>query len=168
MEPNGEILHRRREEIVMVAWGKHTFFANGGTVAARGRSWWAERTRQREQAEAAADLIRDLRWRWRSVCAATSLSHIVYTPSGATRAVPMIEHVDLGPPSSLTVKMRPGQRLADFTAAAPVIAPALNATALEVTPLAAPWVRIVLLQAPLVALPSQSFELAVEAMTSGA
>jgi hypothetical protein len=154
------------EVIGMVGRRNHTVFANGVNVAARGLGWWAERTRQREQAEADAELIRELRWQWRSVCAATSLSQMIYTPSGPTRAVPLIEHVDLGPPISLTVKMRPGQRLADFTAAAPAIAPALNATALEATPLTAPWVRVVLLQAPLVALPSRSFEPDVEAMKS--
>ena len=54
----------------MVGWRKHTVCANGGTVAARGLGWWAGRTQQREQAEADAELIRDLRWQWRSVCAA--------------------------------------------------------------------------------------------------
>jgi hypothetical protein len=148
----------------MVGRSRHTVFANGETVATRGLSWWAERARQREQAKADAELIRDLRWQWHSACAATSLSQMIYTPSGPTRAVPMIAHVDLGPPISLTVRMRPGQRLADFVAAAPAIAPALDATALEATPLAAPWVRVVLLQAPLVALPGRSLERDVEAM----
>ena len=152
----------------MVRRHNHTVSAKGGTVAARVLGSWAERTRQREQAEADAELIRDLRWQWRSVCAATSLSQMIYTPSGPSRAVPLIEHVDLGPPISLTVKMRPGQRLADFADAAPAIAPALNATALKVMPLAAPWVRVVLLQAPLVALPTRSFEPAVEVVKSGA
>jgi DNA segregation ATPase FtsK/SpoIIIE, S-DNA-T family len=152
----------------MVGRRGHTVFANGGTVVARGRGWWTERARQRAQAQADAELISELRWQWRSVCAATSLSQMMYTPSGATRGVPMIEHVDLGPPISLVVKMRPGQRLADFDAVAPVIAPALGATALEVTPLAAPWVRVVLRQAPLVALPGRSFESDTEALRFGA
>ena len=65
----------------------------------------------------------------------------------------MIGHVDLGPPVSFTVRVRPGQTLADFTDAAPSIAPSLGATALKVVPLVSHWVRIVLVQAPLVAVP---------------
>jgi hypothetical protein len=159
---------RRREGIVMVGWRERTAFADDDTVAARGLGWWSERARRRQRAQDDAQLMSDLRWQWRSVCAATPLSHIIYTPSGATRGVPMIEHVDLGPPISLTVKMRPGQRLADFVNAAPAIAPFLNATALEVRPLAHPWVRVVLLQAPLVSLRSGPPEPEVEAMKFGA
>jgi hypothetical protein len=72
------------------------------------------------------------------------LAHMIYTPSGATRAVPMIDHVDLGPPVTFTVRMRPGQTIADFVAAAPSIAPAFGVRVLEVTPLVQQWVRIVL------------------------
>lgn len=139
--------------IVMVGRRKHTVFANGRTGSAWGLSWWSERALQRQRAQIDAELIGELQWQWRSACAATSLSQMVYTPSGPSRAVPMIAHVDLGPPVSFTVRTRPGQSIADFVAAAPTIAPALDATALEVTALRAPWVRIVLLQTPLVALP---------------
>jgi hypothetical protein len=152
----------------MVGRRRHTDFANDESIAARGLRWWSERARQRERAQVDAELIRDLQWQWRSACSATLLSQMIYTPSGPTRAVPMIAHIDLGPPISLTVRMRHGQRLADFVAAAPAIAPALNATALQVTPLAPPWVRVVLLQAPLVALPSRSFGPEAEAMKFGA
>ena len=144
----------------MIGRRKHTVVANGEAVAARGVKWWSERTRQREQAEADAELIRDLRWNWRSACSATSLSPMIYTPSGATRAVPLITQIDLGPPVSFTVRIRPGQTLADFVAAAPAIAPSLNATALEVTPFGQFWVRIVLRQAPLVGLPGTIFRAA--------
>ena len=93
-------------------------------------------------------MISELRWQWRSACTGTHLSQMIYTPSGATRAVPAIDHVDLGPPITFTVQMRPGQTLDDFIAAAPSIAPALGAATLEVTPLTPQWVRVVLLTAP--------------------
>jgi hypothetical protein len=115
----------------------------GGTAPTRGWSR-ADRTRRRDRERAAAELIKDLRWQWRSACSVSPLAHMIYTPSGPTRAVPLLGHVDVGPPTVLSVQMRPGQSVADFVAAAPAIAPALGATALEVTPLVPGWVRIVL------------------------
>jgi hypothetical protein len=41
--------------------------------------------------------------------------------------------------------MRPGQTIDDFVKAAPLIAPVLNVTALEVTPLVPQWLRVILL-----------------------
>jgi hypothetical protein len=127
-------------------FGRHdqTDSLNGGTTRAWG---WprSERARRREQERADAELIGELRWLWRSACSGTALAPIVYTPSGPTRAVPLIGHVDLGPPVTLIVKIRPGQTLADFVAAAPSIAPAMNVAALEVTPMVPHWVRVVLL-----------------------
>jgi hypothetical protein len=105
----------------------------------------SNRARRRDRERAEAERISDLRWQWRSACAGTSLSQVVYTPSGASRAVPMIGHVDLGPPVSFIVRVRPGQTLADFVAAAPLIAPALNVAALQVTPHVPHWLKVVLL-----------------------
>ena len=103
--------------------------------------------RQRERERTDAELIGELRWQWRNACASTALSPMIYTPSGATRAVPVIAHVELGPPVAFTVKVRPGQTAHDFVAAAPTIAPAMGAAALQVIPLAPQWVRIVLVPA---------------------
>jgi hypothetical protein len=143
-----------------------TDFLNDGTA----REWCSPRSnraRRRDRERGEAELVSDLRWQWRSACAGTSLGQVVYTPSGPTRAVPLIGHVDLGPPVTFTVRVRPGQTLADFVAAAPSIAPALNVAALQVTPLVPQWVRIVLLPAPLVALPDRPYELNVEALKFG-
>jgi hypothetical protein len=63
----------------------------------------------------------------------------------------MIGHIDVGPPVSFTVRIRPGQTIDDFVKAAPLIAPALGAAALQVTPLVPQWVRVVLLPRPLAA-----------------
>jgi hypothetical protein len=128
----------------------------------------SERAQRRDRSRADAEVVRELRWQWRCVCSATSLSQIIYTPSGPTRGVPMIGHVDPGPPISFTVRMRPGQTLADFTAAAPSIAPAFDVTALRITPIGAHWLQITLVQAPLVAVPGRSLEPNVEAVRFGA
>ena len=118
----------------------------GGVARARILSR-LDRARRREQERADAELAAELRWQWRTVCQGTPLAQMLYTPSGATRAIPMIDHIDLGPPITLTVRMRAHHSLADFVAAAPTIAPALGATALEVHPLVQSWLRIVLVGA---------------------
>jgi len=127
-------------------FGRHdqTDSLNGGTARAWGLPR-SERARRRERERADAEMIAELRWLWRSACSGTPLAPILYTPSGPTRAVPVIGHVDLGPPVTLIVKIRPGQTLDDFVAAAPLIAPAMNVAKLEVTPMVAHWVRVVLL-----------------------
>lgn len=133
----------------------HTDSLNGGTAHAWGRPR-AERARQRNQQRADAELISDVRWQWRNACSSTALAPMIYTPSGATRAVPVIAQVDLGPPVTLTVKVRTGQAVADFVAAAPAIAAAMDVAALDVIPLAAGWVRIVLVDRPAVSMPNSS------------
>ena len=100
------------------------------------------RARERE-----AEFLSELRWQWRSGCSATPLSQLIYTPSGATRAVPLIGQIDLGPPVNFTVRMRPGQTLTDFTAAAPVIASAMDVADVRVVPFVPHWVRVVLVPA---------------------
>ena len=126
-------------------FGRHTQTdsLNGGIS----HTWtWprSERARQRDRERADAEMVSEVHWQWRSACATTPLAPIIYTPSGATRAVPVIVHVDLGPPIALIVKVRPGQAVADFTAAAPTIAAALDVAELEVTRVGLRWVRIVL------------------------
>lgn len=134
----------------MFAHQYQTESAGGGN----GTEWWGRkpsRTQRRAQKRVDSERISELRWQWRSVCSGTSLSQMIYTPSGATRAIPMIGQVDLGPPVSFTVRIRPGQTPADFAAAASAIASVMGAAALEITPLRAEWLRIVLVPARLVA-----------------
>jgi hypothetical protein len=113
-----------------------------------GSSGWSDRSRRRERERAEAELVADLHWQWRSACQGTSLAQMIYTPSGPTKAIPMIGHIDVGPPIALNVRMRPGQAIADFVNAAPLIAPVLNVAALQITPLVPQWVRVVLLSTP--------------------
>jgi hypothetical protein len=102
--------------------------------------------RDRERAD--AELISEVRWLWRSACTGTTLAPMVYTPSGPSRVVPQIDHVDLGPPITLTVKARPGQTIADFRAVAPAIASAMGVAELQVTPFVQRWVHVVLVPLP--------------------
>ena len=114
---------------------------NGGSAWSWPRS---ERARRRDRERADAEMISEIRWSWRSACAGTPLAPMVYTPSGPSRAVPLIDHVDLGPPVALTVRIRPGQTIADFVAAAPSIAPGMGVAELHVEPLVQHWVRVTL------------------------
>jgi hypothetical protein len=104
----------------------------------------ANRNLQREQDRANAEMITEIRWLWRRACMDTALMSIVNTASGPTRAVPVIGHVELGPPIALTVKLRPGQTYSDFANALPSIAPAMGMVGLRVTPLVPSWVQVVL------------------------
>jgi hypothetical protein len=151
----------------MLARHKQPDSANDATVPA----WrWprSERARRWARERADAELISEIRWQWRNVCSNTPLAPVVYTPSGTTRAVPVIGHVDLGPPVSLTVRVRPGQTIADFIAVTPSIAAGLNAESVQVIPISAHWVRIVLLPASVVALPNRSSEPDIQARKFGA
>jgi hypothetical protein len=114
--------------------------------------WARKRDRRREESLQ----MSELRWQWRSACSGTSLAPMIYTPSGATRAAPLVDHIDLGPPIALTVRIRPGQSIDDFIAAAPAIAPVLNAKELRITSLPHHRLRVVLVTAPLVAVPDRA------------
>jgi len=105
------------------------------------------RVRRRER-ELATERMSDLRWRWRNACSATPLAPMIYTPSGVTRAVPTIDHIDLGPPVRLRVRLRIGLTIADFIDAAPKIAPAMGVAAIQFTEIAEHWVEAVLLPSP--------------------
>jgi|SRR5689334_2251103 hypothetical protein len=115
------------------------------------------RVRRRER-ELATERMSDLRWRWRNACSATPLAPMIYTPSGVTRAVPTIDHIDLGPPVRLRVRLRIGLTIADFIDAAPKIAPAMGVAAIRFTQVAEHWVEAVLLPSPGAAPPYQSSE----------
>jgi hypothetical protein len=86
-----------------------------------------------------------LRCQWQQACQHVGLGLTIHTPSGYTVSVPRVARADFGPPVSFTVQLRPGQRAADITAAAPRLALALGAAGLEVTDRDAGWVTIVLI-----------------------
>jgi hypothetical protein len=115
------------------------------------------RARRRER-ELAAERMADLRWRWRNACSATPLAPMIYTPSGVTRAVPTIDHIDLGPPVRLRVRVRIGLTIAEFIDAAPKLAPAMGVATIRFTQIGEHWVEAVLLPAPGPAYAYQSSE----------
>jgi len=89
----------------------------------------------------------ELRYQWRCACNVTPLGRMIYTPSGVSTTIPVIGQIDLGPPTTFTVKMRPGQTLDDYRKAAPSIASTLHVAGVHVSPMSATgWVRIVLLE----------------------
>ena len=60
-------------------------------------------------------------------------------------AIPLIGRVTPGPPTTFTVRRRPGQLLADFEAAAPRISAAMGVAGIRVRPLAGEWIVIELI-----------------------
>lgn len=108
---------------------------------------------ERERKRAAAERISELKWQWRCACEGTPLANFVYTASGVTKAIPQITNVELGPPVALTVRVRSGLSPADFIAAAPSIALAMEVAAVEVVTLNPRWLlRVVLLNEPVATL----------------
>ena len=83
-----------------------------------------------------------LRGQWQQACQHVGLGLTIHTPSGFTVSVPRIAWADFGPPVSFTVRLRPGQRAADITAAAPRLARALGVPGLKVTKREGGWVNV--------------------------
>lgn len=113
-----------------------------------GRGWgWlrSNRARQRDHELEGAEQIAALRWQWRKACEVSPVGRMIYTPSGVTVTIPIIAHIDLGPPITLRVQMRPGQTIAGLVAAAPSIAASMNVAGLHVAPLTPPWARVTVL-----------------------
>ncbi|MDN5918639.1 MAG: hypothetical protein L0I76_26660 [Pseudonocardia sp.] len=65
----------------------------------------------------------EIRAIWREVCAGYGLTRRVL-PDDGPRAFPHIQRIDLGPPTSLTIRLRPGQLAADIAELAPRLAAA--------------------------------------------
>jgi hypothetical protein len=106
------------------------------------------RAQQRDRSVFAAERIGDIKWQWRKVCEITGLGRVVYTPNGPAMSVPLIGNIVLGPPTTFTVKLQPGQLVSDVLEAAPRIAAAMDAHDIEVRALAAGWVLIELVPIP--------------------
>ena len=103
--------------------------------------------RRHARARVESQWLAGLRCQWQQACQHVGLGLTIHTPSGYTVSVPRIARADFGPPVSFTVQLRPGQRAADITAAAPRLALALGAAALEVIDRDAGWVTVVLIDA---------------------
>ncbi|OLL89871.1 hypothetical protein Ae406Ps2_6405c [Pseudonocardia sp. Ae406_Ps2] len=101
---------------------------------------WARRDRAVDEREADG-----LWWAWRHACEGAGLCCRVDTVSGATVVVPQLVDIVLGPPTVLTVKLLPGQLLADLRRVALRIAPHLGAVALRISSVGQIHARVELL-----------------------
>ncbi|WP_075334790.1 FtsK/SpoIIIE domain-containing protein [Pseudonocardia sp. Ae717_Ps2] len=101
---------------------------------------WARRDRAVDEREADG-----LWWSWRQACEGAGLCCRVDTVSGATVVVPQLVDIVLGPPTVLTIKLLPGQLVADLRRVALRIAPHLGAAALRISPLGQIHARVELL-----------------------
>ena len=106
------------------------------------------RATRRDRSAFAAERIGDIKWQWRQVAEVAGLGRVVYTPNGPVMSVPLVGNVVLGPPTTFTVRLKPGQLVSDVTAVAPRIASAMGAHDIEVRALAAGWVLIELVPTP--------------------
>lgn len=70
---------------------------------------------------------------WREACEPTALAHWVPAPAGMWRSVPLVEKVILGNPTSIIVRLRPGQLPSDVQAHADRIAYTMEAGSLRVS-----------------------------------
>ena len=90
-----------------------------------------------------------VRGAFREACTGLSICHYVQVAAGVTIRTPRVGEVRIGPPTSLTVELLPGQEPRDFTAKenGPRLAHTLGAHGLRVEPIAGRWVRLHLLDA---------------------
>lgn len=86
-------------------------------------------------------------WAWRRSCEGAELCTQVETATGPTVVVPEVVEMVLGPPTTLLVKLLPGQLIGDVRRAALRLAPHLGAAALRVQPVGRIHARIELLDA---------------------
>lgn len=97
------------------------------------RAWWTARQARR------AELLDDVRevdtliYAWREACEGAGVAMTVDTATGGTVVPPRIVHVVLGPPTVLTVRLLPGQVVADLRRVAYRVAGHLGAGTLRVT-----------------------------------
>lgn len=82
---------------------------------------------------------------WREVCVGSHLARRLL-PTGSTWAPPRIGRITLGPPTTFTVELRPGQSGQDIDDAAPHLAQAYGVADVYVTDLVRGWVTIELIE----------------------
>lgn len=102
--------------------------------------WSSQRARRRDQETIRAQRIDDIKSRWRQACEPSGLARLVFTPSGQHMSIPRIGGVQLGPPTTFTVRPQPGQLRSDFDAARERIAVAMGVADVRIRPLAAEWI----------------------------
>lgn len=108
-----------------------------------------ERPSRRERAQHAADEAyarHQILWIWNEVCAGEYLIRRVVPTGAMTWEPPRIGRVHLGPPTTFTVEMRPGQLREDFTAIGPRLAAAFEVREVRVEDLVRGWLLVELVE----------------------
>ena len=115
-------------------------------AGASARSGWFRR-RARRDADDRWRLAQGLAWAWRDAAIGAGVGRSIATVSGPTEIAPKVTRVSLGPPTTLTVQLLPGQLVTDLRRAAPRLAPHLGATALRIESRGLAWAVVTLLDA---------------------
>lgn len=90
--------------------------------------------RRDQQASADEREVELLVGAWHRTCESVGLTNDVDTVTGITHVVPRIDHIRLGPPTVLSVRLTPGMMPEDFTAQARRIARSMGAQSLRAEP----------------------------------
>lgn len=101
---------------------------------------------KRQHSADEASLRHEVRWRWNEVCSGNHLTHRIVPTGVASREPPRIGRISLGPPTTFSVNLRPGQLLADFSAISVRLASAFEVDDVLIENLAPGWLRIVLVE----------------------
>lgn len=111
----------------------------------RPRSWLARRRQQRRDEQADALAADRLLWAWREAAEGAGIGRTTDTPTGPIVSTPHVTAVVLGPPTTLIVRLLPGQLVADLRRAAPRLAGHLGAAAVRIEPRGLAWAKVTLL-----------------------
>lgn len=133
---------------VRTAWARRLMTRSGELWRVLGPEGLGALARRRDQALDDAHERGEIAWAWREACMGSGLEQVVDLPTGPTTGVPRIGRVMLGPPTTITVRLRPGQLRGDVAAAAPRLAEVMGVPGIGVADLAPGWVVIELLTAP--------------------
>ena len=103
--------------------------------------------RQREQQAAEEAYARhQIKWIWNEVCAGTFMIRRIVPTGTVSWEPPRIGRVRLGPPTTFTVELRPGQLRADFIDIRERLAAAFEVRDVVVTDLVRGWLLVQLVE----------------------
>ena len=108
-----------------------------GRLTRRERRWQAAAERQARA---------EIRWIWSEVCSGALLTRRIVPTGTASWEPPRFGRVVLGPPTTFTVELRPGQLVDDLLEIDRRLAAAYQVDGVDIRPLVANWVRIELVE----------------------
>jgi hypothetical protein len=107
---------------------------------------FASRAERRDQMAAETEARAEIRWIWNEVCSGLHLTRRIVPTGTASFEPPRLGRIRLGPPTTFTVELRPGQLIDDLLAIDDRLAAAYGVDDIEVHRLVENWVRIVLVE----------------------